>query len=495
MKKVLVLLCLLLTVGAAGAYFAGFTDVQKIKAFFVAEKTADSPVAASALSQPLSIGTEKRVALVIGNADYAAADDLPNDVNDANDMAEVLRGYGFQVITKTDVDLTTMLKALDEFGQQLQQGGVGLFYYSGHGLEVDGQQYIVPVDAQVSSKTELPYRMVNINTILDKVGESKTQLNLVILDACRNNPFTKALGIKAVGYNGFSKIEKNIPNGTLIASATAMGDTASSACEHNSCYTTQLLKFLREKPTDEVRLLLGDVTEAVIAATNNEQTPWTSGSMMGRFSFVKNTQPPISSVQAVAPVMPVADIVVPAPSSSKNRTIESYVFPAGSQVSKISHKMECLIGICLFMPIEKVKNELGLESSKSHSIEDEKKIIHRWEKKGYFIEITSDDIGSIQKITVESNGTIWIPYMDIIIGKSTLADAKESYGGKVEEIYALEGLMEYKLISCFGEECGYSIKFLNTHNMNAKEFQGKQMREFPVQSITIASSSDEMQRL
>jgi Uncharacterized protein containing caspase domain len=184
---------------------------------------------------------ENRVALVIGNAKYVTGDVLPNDVNDARDMAAILEQHGFKVIIKTDADLSEMLGGLEVFAQELQQGGVGLFYFSGHGMEVDGKQYIAPTDAKIKSKLDLSHRMIDVNDILKIVGEGKAQLNLVILDACRNNPFAKALGIKGYG-NGISVIP-NPPSGSLIASATAVGDTSSAAGARNSVYTSYLLKF------------------------------------------------------------------------------------------------------------------------------------------------------------------------------------------------------------------------------------------------------------
>ena len=182
-----------------------------------------------------------------------------------------------------------MLKALDELGDELEGGGVGLVYYSGHGLEVDGKQYVVPVDAHLASKSRLSHDMIDVNDILAKVGESKSQLNVVILDACRNNPYTKILGAKSLG-NGFSPIQI-APSGTIIASATAVGDTASPVGVRNSVYTAHLLQYLREKPNDEIRLLLGDVGTAVKTATGSDQVPWVSGSIDGRF-YLGTDKPP-----------------------------------------------------------------------------------------------------------------------------------------------------------------------------------------------------------
>jgi TPR repeat protein len=257
-------------------------------------------------SLPTAHAEPKRLALVIGNANYVQGDVLPNDINDADDMAALLQQYNFSVIKKTDATLKDMFDGLREFKQALQQSPdrVGLFYYSGHGLEVDGTQYIIPINAQPRSETELPAHAIAVNTVLKEMGEGKEQLNVVILDACRNNPFSKAFAIKSLS-KGFSPIS-NAPRGTLIASATAAGDTSSANGSRNSVYTAQLLKFLREQPTDEIRLVLSDVRKAVLDDTHDGQMPWTSESMTGRFFLV----PPTNTVnQAIQPVIaPVAEI-------------------------------------------------------------------------------------------------------------------------------------------------------------------------------------------
>lgn len=231
---------------------------------------------------------ESRIALVVGNANYVHGNSLPNDLNDADDMTNILMKYGFEVTLKKDTTLSELLSTLNDFQIKLQKGGIGLFYYSGHGLEVDGQQFVIPVDApQPKSKLELPHYMIDVNSILTTMGESKSQLNVLIFDACRDNPFSKGFGLKSFG-KGFNPIV-SVPNGTLIASATSAGSTSSANGARNSVYTNQLLRLLEKEPNEEIRLLLGDVSDAVKLTTNNAQVPWVSGSMSGRFYFLSES--------------------------------------------------------------------------------------------------------------------------------------------------------------------------------------------------------------
>jgi len=132
----------------------------------------------------------KRTALVIGNSNYAVSP-LANPVNDATDIAALLRGFGFEVTLKTDVDLRTMENAIREFGRQLRDGGAGLFYFAGHGLQVKGENYLVPIGAVLESEGDVRYEAVNAGLVLGKMEDARNKLNIVILDACRNNPFAR----------------------------------------------------------------------------------------------------------------------------------------------------------------------------------------------------------------------------------------------------------------------------------------------------------------
>jgi hypothetical protein len=241
----------------------------------------------------------KRFALIIGNAHYQAnsLDKLDNDINDANDMASLLKNaFDFdEVQTVIDANEKDLSKKISEFANKIKsyQGQkVALFYYSGHGIEIDGTQYIIPIDASAEDKLQFTSSAIPVKNILAVLGEQDNQLNLLILDACRNNPFSKAFGIKTKGgevLNGYiQETFKSITNsltGTLIATATSSGDTASPAGERNSVYTKHLLSILRKHPSDDIRLLLDDVANAVKEETQDGQLPWHGGLIKGRFSF------------------------------------------------------------------------------------------------------------------------------------------------------------------------------------------------------------------
>ena len=131
---------------------------------------------------------QPRIALVIGNANYQE-DSLSNPRNDATDIANALRGLGFEVTLRLDVNLRAMEDAIDDFNRQLRQGGVGVFYYAGHGVQVNGENYLIPLDAQLSRQNDVRYETLPLGKVLNAMEASATQVNVVIIDACRDNPF------------------------------------------------------------------------------------------------------------------------------------------------------------------------------------------------------------------------------------------------------------------------------------------------------------------
>src|SRR5262245_17724445 len=142
------------------------------------------------LRLPMAASAERRTALVIGNAAYEVAP-LRNPVNDASDMAATLRQLGFQVTLLRDANLRTMLEALETLSRQLRQGGVGLFYFAGHGVQVSGENYLLPVSARVSREQDVPYEAVPVGRILGAIEDPDNRINIIILDACRDNPYAR----------------------------------------------------------------------------------------------------------------------------------------------------------------------------------------------------------------------------------------------------------------------------------------------------------------
>ena len=188
---------------------------MKIIVFLIALVLSISSISFSQQSQ-------KRLALVIGISSYVSAP-LKNPVNDAVDVAQSLRSVGFEVLLKTNQSFNDMGKAVNEFGEKLKQNDVGLFYYSGHGVSVDGNNYLVPVDANPGSENEVPFTTINAGFVLAKMETGGTKVNIVILDACRDNPFVRSF---RSGSRGLAVISKGI-EGSVIIYSTDPGSTAS----------------------------------------------------------------------------------------------------------------------------------------------------------------------------------------------------------------------------------------------------------------------------
>lgn len=230
-------------------------------------------------SRNLSVGAASppRVALVIGNAAYPGVGALKNPVNDATDMAEKLRTLGFDVILRTDVRQKEMLRSLTEFGDKIRPGSEALFFYAGHGMQVRGRNYLIPVDADIRSESSVSSEAVDVDQLLDKLTPAR--LSMVILDACRNNPFERSF---RGGGQGLAQI--NAPTGTLIAYSTAPGRVAADGDGRNGLYTEQLLAAI-DTPGIKVEDVFKRVRAQVVRKSQDAQTPWESSSLTGDFYF------------------------------------------------------------------------------------------------------------------------------------------------------------------------------------------------------------------
>jgi formylglycine-generating enzyme required for sulfatase activity len=234
------------------------------------ERRLDSPVGVS----------KRRLALVIGNAGYAVGP-LKNPVNDATDMTETLRKLGFEVTLLADASQRQMEDAINSFGRQLRQGGMGLFYYAGHGLQVSGQNYLVPVGARIERESDVKYEAVSADWVLDVMEEAGNPLNLIILDACRNNPYGRGWRSPVQGLAP----PRQSARGAFIAYATAPLQVAADGHGRNGIYTKHLLHYM-EKPGLSVEQLFKQVRKDVARETGGKQTPWESSSLTGDFYFV-----------------------------------------------------------------------------------------------------------------------------------------------------------------------------------------------------------------
>jgi hypothetical protein len=219
-----------------------------------------------------------RVALVIGNADYPSAP-LRNPVNDARAMSRALRELGFEVFSLENANRQRMEQAIVRFAGRLTEDSSGLFYYAGHGIQVNGRNYLVPVDAKIDSEREMRIETVGVHLVLDELGYAGNRINIVILDACRNNPFERRL---RGGSRGLAAIDA--ARGTLIAYATAPGSVALDGDGRNGIYTEELLGAL-QNPGLQVEEVFKRVRIGVARRTGNQQVPWESSSLTGSFVF------------------------------------------------------------------------------------------------------------------------------------------------------------------------------------------------------------------
>lgn len=226
------------------------------------------------------IGTEHRVALVIGNGAYTNTP-LRNPVNDARAMAAVLKTLGFAVIIRENAGDRAMRRAIIEFGDRLRPGGVGLFFYAGHGVQLDGRNYLIPLGAQIQSERDVDLEAVDVARVLVRMEESKSRLNIAILDACRDNPFGRSFHSSS---RGLAQIDA--PSGTLIAYATSPGRVADDGGGRNGLYTSELLRALQE-PGLKLEEVFKRVRQAVRLKTNGRQVPWDASSIEGDFVFRK----------------------------------------------------------------------------------------------------------------------------------------------------------------------------------------------------------------
>lgn len=245
------------------------------------------------------VTAERRVALVIGNSAYKESP-LKNPANDARAMAVKLKALGFHVIAREDATKLEMERAVADFGDALRKPDtVGLVFYAGHGMQVQGKNYLLPIDAKIATETRVRLEALDLDAILDEMAAAETRVNLVILDACRNNPFERKF--RSVG-GGLAQV--NAPQGTLIAYATAPGKTAADGAGANGLYTSKLLDAL-DTPGLAVEDVFKRVRVEVAKASANAQTPWESSSLTGDFYF---SAPPAA---AAAPAPQPAAAAVP----------------------------------------------------------------------------------------------------------------------------------------------------------------------------------------
>jgi len=221
---------------------------------------------------------EPRHALVVGNANYATAP-LINSANDAAAVAKVLERAGFTVDLKLNASQKQLQDAVTAFGDRLKNGGAGLFYFAGHGVQIKGRNFMMPVGTDIKREDEVPYKAVDVQQVLDKMETAKNRINVVILDACRDNPFARST---RSGGGGLSQVDA--PIGSLVAFATSPGSVASDGRGSNGLYTQHLLANM-ERPGLPIEEIFKRVRLGVRLDSNGGQVPWESTSLEGDFYF------------------------------------------------------------------------------------------------------------------------------------------------------------------------------------------------------------------
>jgi formylglycine-generating enzyme required for sulfatase activity len=254
---------------------------------------------------------EPRIALVIGNSNYKGdLPKLPNPANDAELMTATLKKLGFKVIETRDADLQQMTRSIREFSNALSSAGsqaVGLFFYAGHGLQIDGENWLIPVSAKIEKAADAEFEAVPASKILGQMQFAQNSLNIIILDACRNNPLSRGMRSASTGL-----AKMDAPLGSFIAYSTAPGQTAADGKGKNSPYTAALAKAIM-KPGIAIEEAFRDARVEVLAATGKEQIPWESSSLTGAFQFnpgPKAAEPQVAAA-APAPAEPAAPAAAP----------------------------------------------------------------------------------------------------------------------------------------------------------------------------------------
>jgi uncharacterized caspase-like protein len=235
-------------------------------------------------------GSERRAALVIGNSAYKVGV-LKNPVNDAQAIAGSLRGMGFDVVLRENTSLRDMIEAFRQFSVSARTAAVRVVFYAGHGVQVKGRNYLLPVDTEIRAEDEIAAKSGDLTEFLDRLGQLQQGINIVILDACRNNPFSgelvdadgRRLKFRGATPNGLAPLDA--PLGTMVAFSTAPNGVAlDNPNEKNSLYTKHLLGTMGT-PGLPVEMLFKQVRLSVVKETGRAQVPWESSSLTGDFCF------------------------------------------------------------------------------------------------------------------------------------------------------------------------------------------------------------------
>ena len=283
-------------------------------------EAANAAIGDGAQSPPQ--GQEQRIALVMGNSNYQTAPKLANPSNDAESMAQMLNSAGFEVTEATDLTRDDMIKAVQDFSAKVTARGpqtVAMIYYAGHGVQLAGENYLLPVDAKISTPSDLAGNSLRLVDLMGTLETIPSRMRIVVLDACRNNPFP---GVNDAG-RGLAIVDA--PNGSIVAYSTAPGMEAQDGDGHHSPYTSAFLRRARE-PNLPIEQLFKRVRLDVNDATDGRQTPWESSSLTSEFYFFGNTAMASARAPDRSPIVQTASNL---PSRSVRQAYD-YVLSEGS---------------------------------------------------------------------------------------------------------------------------------------------------------------------
>lgn len=309
-----------------------------------------------------------RYALVIGNSNYKSAM-LKNPINDARDMAKLLRGKKFHVTLLIDATRKEMGKAISMFGNRLKGSDIGLFYFAGHGMQINGYNYLIPIGSQAEMEEDVQYEAINANIILNKMHVAGNHLNIVFLDACRNNPFARSF---RSGLMGLAPMDA--PKGSLISFATAPGSVAADGDGKNGIYTKHLLKQIKV-PNLEVGQMMRKVRVGVQNDTNNRQTPYEVSSLTGNFYFSGRETEKAPSYSQAAPtsqeLSPEEEMWKLIKDSKKSSEVQLFIntYPEGKFVRHAELKLARLNSKQI--PVEPKRADKLAKSSETKQAKDE----------------------------------------------------------------------------------------------------------------------------
>jgi TPR repeat protein len=299
--------------------------------WFVAFGCASATAQRTITLTPAVATSEPRVALVVGNAAYKESP-LTNPVNDANDVASALRDLGFKVFLLRDGNTRDMRQAIREWGAELRRARVGLFYFAGHGVQIRGNNYLLPVATAFGSEADVEDLAIDANYAVRTMEESQVEVSIVILDACRNNPFARSFRSTAAGL-----AQMTAAKGTVIAFATAPGSVASDGKGRNGTYTRNLLDNLRQSDTDILKVFQR-TRAGVVKDTGGKQMPWESTSLIGDFHFRPQVVSATQVAIAVQPAPGAAPSLVPAVIPAADAALDSATFLEDLEAFIAQHK-------------------------------------------------------------------------------------------------------------------------------------------------------------